>query len=79
MTVKLKIVRKLSVSFFKLSGTVNQKTEQMALPSSLNITFHVMVQMSAWSWSNDSQMTIRFGNPELGGWVKNAGELAVKR
>lgn len=47
--------------------------------TSVNVTFHVLVHLSAWNWNDDSLMTIRFGDPRLGGWDKEAGALIIKR
>ena len=47
--------------------------------TSVNVTFHVLAQLSAWNWSDDSLMTIRFGDPRLGGWNKEAGTLVMKK
>ena len=47
--------------------------------TSVNVTFHVLVQLSAWNWNDDSLMSIRFGDPRLGGWDKEAGALVIKR
>ena len=47
---------------------------------SVNVTFHALVPLSAWSWNDHhSLMTIRFGDPKLSGWNKDGGTLYMKR
>jgi hypothetical protein len=49
------------------------------LDSSVNVTFHAVVPLSAWSWNDNSLMTVRFGDPKLSGWNKDGGALLMKR
>ena len=53
----------------------------LALPldSSLSVTFHAIVPLSAWNWNDNSLMTIRFGDPKLSGWNKDGGALLMKQ
>ena len=55
------------------------ESDQGLAMTNVSVTFHVLVQLSAWNWDDKSFMTIRFGDPRLGGWDNDTGILDIKR
>ena len=47
--------------------------------TSVDVTFHTMIQISAWNWNDGCMMTIRFGDPRLGNWANDTKQLSLKR
>ena len=45
----------------------------------LKVVFHVLVHQPIWEWDAESQMFVRFGNPELGNFQYDYGPFKVDR
>ena len=61
--------------------TASHSTSPTGLPQgfrvserdSINVIFHVIVPLDIWEWDETSQICLRFGHPDLGGWGFNCG------
>ena len=42
---------------------------------SIEVTFYALVPKDAWKWESNTKMTMRFGDPRLGSWLRDIGFL----
>ena len=42
---------------------------------SIGVTFYALVPKDAWKWESNTKMTMRFGDPRLGSWLRDIGFL----
>ena len=43
----------------------------------ISITFHVLLPIHVWDWSDRSQIRLVFGNKDLGGWTIPVGNFGA--
>ncbi len=41
----------------------------------VKLVFHVIIPKQFWEWDEESFVSLRFGNSELGSWEKNCGDF----
>ncbi len=41
----------------------------------IKLVFHVIIPKQFWEWDENSFVSLRFGNPELGSWENNYGDF----
>ncbi|XP_064403130.1 E3 ubiquitin-protein ligase RNF213-like isoform X2 [Halichondria panicea] len=44
--------------------------------ATVNLVFHVIIPKQFWEWDDQSYVSLRFGNPELGSWKKDCGDFS---
>ena len=45
----------------------------------IDITFHVLIPIKVWGWSDKCRVHLRFGHSKLGKWKKNIGNFILVR
>ena len=66
-----------SIKFPYISFISDYGSDIESLSTSLEVTFHVLVDLNAWNWDENSTLSIRFGDPNIGGWEVNTEDLEL--
>ena len=69
----------LSAQFFRDVTTCGIPGLNPPAHKCLAVTFHVLVPIKLWEWTDESRIHLVFGNAKLGKWKEPVGEFGAPK